>query len=39
MENEEQISRTLENVPGATLAYKLIDFIDDLANPPCDRLL
>ena len=28
MENEEQISRAYENVPGATLAYKLVDFID-----------
>ncbi len=28
MENEEQISRIFENVPGATLAYKLVDFID-----------
>jgi NADH-quinone oxidoreductase subunit B len=28
MENEEHISRAYENVPGATLAYKLVDFID-----------
>jgi NADH-quinone oxidoreductase subunit B len=28
MQNEEHISRAYENVPGATLAYKLVDFID-----------